>query len=89
MYELKNISLSGVGAVGPVVSVLKLLAAVAKTRDERSCDQTFPVTAVAITLFSVALAQIKTCKIHYKLKIIHNANIISLSLTLKIFKKRA
>lgn len=66
MYELKNISLSGVGAAGPVVSVLKLLAAVAKTRDERSCDQTFPVTAVAITLFSVALAQIKTCKIHYK-----------------------
>lgn len=86
MYELKNVSLSGVGATGPAVSVLKLPAAVANTRDELGCDQKFPVTAVARIPFSVALAQIKTCKIHYKLQIIHNAN-ISLSITLKIFKK--
>lgn len=84
MYELKNVSLSGVGATGPVVSVLKLPAAVANTRDELGCDQTFPVTAGAIIPFSVAPAQIKTCKIHYKLQIIHNANI---SFSLKIFKK--
>ncbi|KAH8405037.1 hypothetical protein KR222_005554 [Zaprionus bogoriensis] len=41
MYELKNVSLSAGGAAGPAVSVQRIPAAVANSRDERSCSQKF------------------------------------------------